>query len=89
MEQAPQETQTVDAMTIELRLSDVDPPAPEPKRTIYRDIVNLPDPAKFGLTIRYFNYDDVGLYFQITGSATGYTFGTVNLGLLASGQTPT
>jgi hypothetical protein len=47
--------------------------------------VNLPDPVKLGLTIRYFNYDDVDLYFQITGSATGYTFGTVNLGLLASG----
>jgi len=72
-------------MTIELRLSNVDPPASEPKRTIYRDIVNLPDPVKLGLTIRYFNYDDVGLYMQITGSATGYTFGTVNLGLLASG----
>ncbi|MCL6579207.1 MAG: hypothetical protein K6T73_07455, partial [Candidatus Bathyarchaeota archaeon] len=73
-------------MTIELRLSDVDPPAPEPKRTIYRDIANLPDPVKLGLTIRYFNHDDVGLYFQITGSGTGYTFGTVNLGLLASGK---
>jgi hypothetical protein len=70
---------------IELRLSNVDPPTPEPKRTIYRDIVNLPDPVKLGLTIRYFNHDDVDLYFQITGSATGYTFGTVNLGLLASG----
>ena len=72
-------------MTIELRLSDVDPPAAEPKRTIYRDIVNLPDPVKLGITIRYFNHDDVDLYFQITGSGTGYTFGTVNLGLLASG----
>jgi len=72
-------------MTIELRLSDVDPPAAEPKRTIYRDIVNLPDPVKLGITVRYFNYDDVGLYMQITGSAAGYTFGTVNLGLLASG----
>jgi hypothetical protein len=70
---------------IELRLSNVDPPATEPKRTIYRDIVNLPDPVKLGITIRYFNHDDVDLYFQITGSATGYTFGTVNLGLLASG----
>ncbi len=70
---------------IELRLSNVDPPNPEPKRTIYRDIVNLPDPVKLGLTIRYFNHDDVGLYFQITGSAPGYTFNTVNLGLLASG----
>ena len=70
---------------IELRLSNVDPPDPEPKRTIYRDIVNLPDPVKLGLTIRYFNHDDVDLYFQITGSGTGYTFGTVNLGLLATG----
>jgi len=72
-------------MSIELRLSDVEPPASEPKRTIYRDIVNLPSTVKLGLTIRYFNHDDVDLYFQITGSGTGYTFGTVNLGLLASG----
>jgi len=72
-------------MTIELRLTDVDPPTAEPARTIYRDIVNLPDPTILGITIRYFNYDDVGLYMQITGSKTGYTFSTVNLGLLASG----
>lgn len=72
-------------MSIELRLTSVDPPEPEPKRTIYRDIVNLPDPVKLGITIRYFNHDDVDLYFQITGSGTGYTFGTVNLGLRASG----
>jgi hypothetical protein len=47
--------------------------------------VNLPNPVKLGLTIRYFNYDNVDLYFQITGSGPGYTFATVNLGLLASG----
>jgi len=70
---------------IELRLTDIDPPASELIRTIYRDIVNLPSTVKLGLTIRYFNHDDVGLYFQITGSGTGYTFDTVNLGLLASG----
>lgn len=70
---------------IELRLSDVEPPEPDPKRTIYRDIANLPDPVKLGLTVRYFNHDDVDLYFQITGEADGYTFNTVNLGLLASG----
>jgi len=92
MEQAPQEilteahtTRECDKLSIELRLSDIDPPLPDPTRTIYRDIVNLPNPAKLGLTIRYFNHDDVGLYFQITGSGTGYTFGTVNLGLLGSG----
>lgn len=70
---------------IELRLTAVDPPDPEPTRTIYRDIVNLPDPVLLGMTIRYFNHDDVGLYMQITGSGAGYTFTPVNLGLLASG----
>ena len=53
--------------------------------TIYRDIPTLPDPTLLGMTIRYYNYDDENLYFQVTGSAPGYTFGTVNLGLLASG----
>ena len=72
-------------MSIELRLSDVDPPAPDPPRTIYRDVLDLPDPVLLGITIRYFNYDGVGLYFQITASGTGYTFGTVNLGLLGAG----
>lgn len=72
-------------MGIELRLSDVEPPEPDPPRTIYRDVVNLPDPVLLGLTIRYFNYDAVTLYFQITGSGVGYTFDTVNLGSLGSG----
>jgi len=70
---------------IELRLTDIPPPEPEPTRTIYRDIVNLPDPMLLGLTIRAFNYDDVGLYFQITGSHPEYTFQTVNLGYIGSG----
>jgi len=74
-----------EAMTIELRLTDIDPPTAEPKRTIYRDIANLPDPTTLGITIRYFNYDDVGLYMQITGSGTGYTFTPANLGLLGTG----
>jgi hypothetical protein len=72
-------------MTIELRLTEVDPPTEEPHRTIYHDIVNLPDPVIQSLTIRYFNHDDVGLYFKITGSGIGYTFTPVNLGLLATG----
>lgn len=70
---------------IELRLSDVDPPEPDPPRTIYRDILNLPSTTYLGLTIRYFNFDDVTLYFRITGTGPGYTFGTVDLGSLASG----
>lgn len=70
---------------IEVRLSDVDPPAPDPPRTIYRDLFNLPDPVELGITIRYFNYDDIQLWLRITGEAPGYTFDTVNLGALASG----
>lgn len=72
-------------VSIDLRLSNVDPSLPEPHRTIYRDINSLPTPALLGITIRAFNYDNVGLYMQITGSGAGYTFGTTNLGLLASG----
>jgi len=70
---------------IELRLSSIDPPTPDPPRTIYRDIYNLPSTTYLGLTGRYFNFDDVTLYFQITGTGPGYTFSTVNLGSLASG----
>lgn len=72
-------------MTIELRLTDVDPPTAEPARTIYHDIASLPDPVIQGISIRYFNYDDVSLYFKISGTGTGYTSTPVNLGLLASG----
>lgn len=72
-------------MSIELRLSDVQPPEPEPPRTIYRDYAELPDPTELGLHIYYYNHDNVDLYFQITGSASGYTFNTVNLGLLSAG----
>jgi len=74
-----EKTFTPGAAKIELRLTDVEPPKREPERTLYRDIASLPSPVKLGITVRYFNFDDVGLYFQITGSAAGYTFGTVNL----------
>lgn len=57
----------------------IDPPA------ILLDIVNLPDPIKLGITIRYFNYDDVALYFKITAENLAWTFGTVELGALGSG----
>lgn len=70
---------------IELRFTNVDPPAKEPHRTIYRDRESLPDPMLLGLTIRYFNYDSINLYFRITGSAAGYTFDDVALGLLGPG----
>jgi len=70
---------------IELRLSDVEPPDPDIPKTIYRDRFNLPDPMLLGLTARYYNWDDIQLYFRVTGSGPGYTFGTVNLGALVSG----
>jgi len=72
-------------MSIELRFSDIPPPTPEPPRTIYRDLIDLPDPTKLGVTIRYYNFDSVTLYFQITAACAGYTFGTVNLGSLGAG----
>jgi len=74
------------AVPIEFRFSDIMPPEADPPKTIYRDVVNLPDPVKLGLTIRYFNYDDVSLYFKIFGAGTGYTINPVELGSLGSGQ---
>jgi len=75
----------VKPLSIELRLSEVEPPKPDEPRTMYRDLANLPDPMQLGLTIKAYNYDDVGLYFQITGNHPDYTFQTVNLGLIGSG----
>ena len=70
---------------IELRLSDIEPPLPDPPRTIYADVVNLPDPVNLSLCVRAFNYDDVTLYMQLVGVGPGWTFTTTNLGSLASG----
>jgi hypothetical protein len=71
---------------IELRLSDTPPSEPDPPRTIYRDLFQLPNPVLLGITIKFYNFDDVDLYFTITGQGTGYTFGSEDLGLLASGS---
>jgi len=65
---------------IELRIGE-----PALKRSIYADLVNLPDPVKLGLNVRIFNYDDVGLYMRIDAYNAAWTFGTVDYGLLASG----
>ena len=67
-------------MSVPIKLDVGDPP-----RTIYEDIVSLPDPVKLGITIRAYNYDDVGLYFQVTAQCSAWTFETVNLGLIGSG----
>jgi len=69
---------------IDLRLSEIPPPKHE-ARTIYTDLVNLPDPARLGVTVKVFNFDDVTLWMRVDGYATGWTFNTVNLGSLAQG----
>ncbi|MHA1742919.1 MAG: hypothetical protein ACTSV6_01555, partial [Candidatus Heimdallarchaeota archaeon] len=74
------------ASGIELRLSSVDPPDPEPPCIIYRDIVGVPETTYLGLTVRIFNWKDTTLYFSITGSGEGYTFKTVQLGTVGSGK---
>jgi len=66
-------------MSIGLKVGEIDPPS------VIMDVVNLPDPIYLAFTITAYNYDDVALYFQITGSGTGWTFSTVNLGSIASG----
>lgn len=70
---------------IDLRFSNVDPPTPEPRKTIYSDLVDLPDPVVIGVTVRAFNYDSVGLYMKVDATLAGWTFTTFNLGLLGSG----
>lgn len=67
-------------MSVPIELQVGDPP-----RTIYEDIVNLPETVKLGITVRAFNHDDVGLYFQVTAECSGWTFETENLGLVGTG----
>jgi hypothetical protein len=70
---------------IDFRFSIVDPPATEPKRSIYRDLPNLPDPVLLGMTMRFFNNDAITLYFKAKGAGTGYTFTETTLGSLVAG----
>jgi len=63
----------------------VNPPTEEPHRSIYADILSLPDPTKLGTTVRIFNYDSVTLYMRVDGSATGWTFTSNDLGALTAG----
>ncbi len=70
---------------IDLRFSSVEAPTPEPRKTIYSDLVNLPDPVVIGVTVRAFNYDSVGLYMKVDATLAGWTFTETNLGLLGAG----
>lgn len=70
---------------IDLRFSSVEAPTPEPRKTIYSDLVGLPDPVVIGVTVRAFNYDSVGLYMKVDASLAGWSFTETNLGLLGAG----
>ena len=55
-------------------------------RTIYGDIVGLPDPILLGITIHYYNHSDETLYMKIFGSGPSpWSSNAVELGSLASG----
>jgi len=57
----------------------------DPPRDIYTDLTNLPNPCKLGISVRAYNYDDVGLYFKVAGSGGPWTFVEQTIGLIASG----
>lgn len=70
---------------IELRFSDVKPPAKEPHKTFYCDLRDVTDPVYLGLGTWIFNHDSVTLYMQVTGSGVGWTMGSTNLGSISAG----
>lgn len=56
-------------------------------KTIYSDIVDMPDPMFLGTTIHYYNHSDITLYMKIFGSGpTGWSSNSVALGSLSSGS---
>lgn len=70
---------------IELRFTSTPPPDPEPDYWILMDIVDMPDPIPFAITIHYYNSYSTTLYFEVTGNGTNYNFTTVQLGSLSAG----
>lgn len=55
-------------------------------KTIYTDIVNMPDPMMLGITIHYYNHADENLYMKIfIEGPSPWTPNALNLGLLNSG----
>jgi len=72
------------SVLVEFRISNVEPPTPEPSRTVYNDIFNMPDPVLLDLTVRIYNYDEVGLYMRVDGYDSAWAFSDNKLGLLGS-----
>jgi len=55
-------------------------------KTVYTDIVTLPDPMLLGITIHYYNHSDDTLYMKIFGSGPSpWSSNAVELGSLAGG----
>ena len=55
-------------------------------KTVYTDIVTLPDPMLLGITIHYYNHSDDTLYMKIFGSGPiPWSSNAVELGSLGSG----
>lgn len=72
-------------MMIDLRFSDLKHPTPEPGKTIYSDLVDLPDPVVLGVTVRAYNYDSVTLYMKVDATLAGWSFVTKALGAIGTG----
>lgn len=72
-------------MMIDLRFSDLKHPTPEPGKTIYSDLVDLPGPVVLGVTVRAYNYDNVTLYMKVDATLAGWSFGSVELGAIGAG----
>ncbi len=70
---------------IDLRFSGLERPTPEPRKTIYSDLVSLPDPVELGVTVRAFNYDSVTLYMKVDAVLAGWSFTTKTLGAIGAG----
>jgi hypothetical protein len=55
-------------------------------KTIYTDVVGMPDPLLLGITIHYYNHSDVNLYMKIyIDGPSPWSSNAVALGLLNSG----
>jgi len=54
-------------------------------KTVYTDLVDLPDPMLLGLTIHYYNHSDIALYMKIFIAGTNWSSGSVEMGSLGSG----
>ena len=54
-------------------------------KTIYSDLVDLPDPVVLGVTVRAYNYDSVTLYMKVDATLAGWSFTTIALGAIGAG----